>query len=125
MRSTADLLDKVRATIVRQYVSKTGLPEADVEELMDAETWMGAEEAERAGFVDRLTDDAPVAACAIPAAIAAHMRVPEPLAGEPAAAGDTGANIAGTQKAPSGGSPAGGAGSASRAVCVQGQFLRY
>ena len=54
MRSTADLLDKVRATIVRQYVSKTGLPEADVEELMDAETWMDARKAVELGFADEI-----------------------------------------------------------------------
>lgn len=125
MRRTADLLDKVRSTIVRQYVSKTGMPEADVESLMDSETWLTADEALGAGFVDALTDDAPVAAMAVPEGIAARMHLPAALAGDRTEAGEPRENIDSAGVEPPAGSAGGGAGSASRVACVQGQFLTY
>ena len=54
MRATADLLDKVDATIVSQYAARTGKPADEVKALMEAETWMSAQEAVDAGFANKV-----------------------------------------------------------------------
>ena len=64
MRKMADLLDTVRGSIVKAYVSKTDKPDAEIFPLMDAETWMTADEAVEFGFVDEVTEKMDMAACA-------------------------------------------------------------
>ena len=54
MRAAADVLDKFRDTLASVYVAETSLDLKTVTDMMDAETWMTAEEALAAGFVDRL-----------------------------------------------------------------------
>lgn len=130
MRESAELLDKVAGTIVRQYVRKTGMGEADVRALMDAETWMDADEALERGFVDRLTDAEPVAACVSARLFGRYSHVPEGVsvgasAPDGAAAGDTGASILTDEgeRKPDAGAAKGEAEAVSRVVCVKGQFL--
>lgn len=55
LRDTADLLDKIRGQIAEAYVARTGLERARVLEMMDAETWMTADEAKANGFADVVT----------------------------------------------------------------------
>lgn len=57
MRDMADLLDKVRDTMVGIYMSKTNLSEADLLDALDKETWYNASEAQAAGFVDVITNE--------------------------------------------------------------------
>jgi len=64
MRKYADVLDKVRDTILVAYRDKTGLDDASLVEMMDAETWLDAEEAHGYGFVDQIGATLDVAACA-------------------------------------------------------------
>lgn len=56
MREMADVLDKVRDAIVATYVQKTSLSEDKIIEMMDAETWMTAQEAKDLGFIDNIMD---------------------------------------------------------------------
>lgn len=56
LRDTAGLLDKVDASIVADYRTKTGKDEQAIKDWMAAETWFTAEEAVQHGFVDRLSD---------------------------------------------------------------------
>lgn len=56
MRKTAELLDKMRDGIADAYVSRTGIERDEVIAMMDAETWMNAEEAQSRGFVDIIKD---------------------------------------------------------------------
>lgn len=56
MREMADLLDKVRDTLVATYKQKTGLSDEKIIELMDNETWLTASEALKLGFVDEIMD---------------------------------------------------------------------
>jgi HK97 family phage major capsid protein/ATP-dependent Clp endopeptidase proteolytic subunit ClpP len=63
MRKYADVLDKVRDTILTAYRDKTGLDDASLIELMDGETWMDAEEALGYGFVDEIGAELKAAAC--------------------------------------------------------------
>ena len=50
MRTTADLLDKIKGSILTTYLSKSGLDEADIADKMAAETWFSADEAIEYGF---------------------------------------------------------------------------
>ncbi|OHT19917.1 head maturation protease, ClpP-related [Edaphosphingomonas haloaromaticamans] len=54
LRTTAGLLDKIDASLIADYVAKTGKDAAEIETLMKAETWFSAEEAVAAGFVDAI-----------------------------------------------------------------------
>lgn len=54
MRSMADVLDKVRDSIVSVYTAKTGKSADEIKELMSAETWVSASEAKELGFCDEL-----------------------------------------------------------------------
>ncbi|WP_051389637.1 head maturation protease, ClpP-related [Bradyrhizobium sp. Ec3.3] len=62
MRSTADVLDKMTVNIRDAYIKRTGLKAAKVTEMMDAETWLTADEAVELGFADRVDDPVDVAA---------------------------------------------------------------
>lgn len=64
MRNLADVLDKVRGTMSTVYVNKSGKTQDEVFALLDAETWMTAEEALEAGFVDEIAEEMDLAACA-------------------------------------------------------------
>jgi ATP-dependent Clp protease, protease subunit len=57
MRKMADTLDQVSGTMADVYASRTKLPKNEVVALMDAETWMNAEEAVSKGFADRVVQD--------------------------------------------------------------------
>lgn len=57
MRQTADLLDRVTATIADDYVAKTGKSRATVEKWMNDETWFTAQEALDEGFIDEIAED--------------------------------------------------------------------
>jgi ATP-dependent Clp endopeptidase proteolytic subunit ClpP len=52
MRKMADVLDKIGGTLAKTYADKCGKPVSEVQDLMDSETWMTADEAKDAGFVD-------------------------------------------------------------------------
>lgn len=54
LRDEAELLDKIDATILADYVTKTGKPEAEFIALMDKETWFEASEAVEIGLADRI-----------------------------------------------------------------------
>ena len=54
MRETADLLQKIELSIIKDYTDKTGKSDEEIMALMDAETWFTAQEALDAGFIDRI-----------------------------------------------------------------------
>jgi ATP-dependent Clp protease protease subunit len=56
MRKTADLLDKISGVITDTYAKRTEMAAAEVKALMDAETWMTADEAVANGFADSVLD---------------------------------------------------------------------
>lgn len=79
MRATADLLDKVDGTISAQYARKTGLPEAKVLAIMQAETWYTAQEAVDAKFIDSISESPKVKATWD---LSAYANAPAPAAPE-------------------------------------------
>lgn len=54
MLTMAALLEKIELSIIKDYTDKTGMSDAEVLALMDAETWFTAQEALAAGFIDRI-----------------------------------------------------------------------
>lgn len=62
LREMADVLDKIGASLVSIYAKRTGLPEDEIKALLDAETWLNAEEAVLKGFADELQPELKVAA---------------------------------------------------------------
>lgn len=85
MRKMADTLDKVSGSISLAYIEKSGKDADEIKSLMDSETWMSAYEALEYGFVDEISEQMDMAACAkfIPAMINAKFKnIPENLTGE-------------------------------------------
>jgi ATP-dependent Clp endopeptidase proteolytic subunit ClpP len=62
MRELADMLDKVRGSLTGAYERKTGKSTEEIGAMMDAETWMTAQEAMDAGFCDEITGELKMAA---------------------------------------------------------------
>lgn len=63
-RKMADSLDKIAGSIVDTYELRTGQAADKLAEMMDAETWMNADEALALGFADEVTEAMDVAAFA-------------------------------------------------------------
>lgn len=90
LRGTADVLDQVSGAYRRTYAARTGLDEASVTALMDAETWMIAADAVAKGFATEVAAPVDIQASAdklarftaVPAALRA--RVPTPANTVPA-----------------------------------------
>lgn len=62
LREMADVLDKIAASLIGIYAKRTGLPDDEIKALLDAETWLNAEEAVTKGFADELQAELKVAA---------------------------------------------------------------
>jgi ATP-dependent Clp endopeptidase proteolytic subunit ClpP len=66
LRKEADILDKLKATLVNAYVRKTGMEAEQVAQMMDDETWLDATEAVALGFADAIEDGIEAAASITP-----------------------------------------------------------
>lgn len=62
MRKTASVLEKISGEIASIYKRKTRLSLDRINDMMDEETWLNAEEAYELGFVDTISDSIKVAA---------------------------------------------------------------
>ena len=62
MRDMAGTLDKIAASMLRGYASRSGKPEAEIAALLAAETWLSAAEALEAGLATRLAEPVRIAA---------------------------------------------------------------
>tara|TARA_R100000654_G_scaffold2638_1_gene9714 strand:+ start:958 stop:1989 length:1032 start_codon:yes stop_codon:yes gene_type:complete len=62
MRKTASVLEKISGEIASIYKRKTRLSLDRIQDMMDEETWLNAEEAFELGFVDTISDSIKVAA---------------------------------------------------------------
>lgn len=59
MRKCADLLDKVSGSMAQAYVDRTGKTAAEIQAVLDEETWMGAQECVDQGFATAVAEPAP------------------------------------------------------------------
>lgn len=55
MRQQADVLDKVKGSLIGTYQTRVGIESDELSVLMDSETWYSAEEAVKFGFADIIT----------------------------------------------------------------------
>ncbi len=56
LRAYADVMDKAKANLVGAYTKKSGREAQEISDMMDAETWLTAEEALEAGLIDEITE---------------------------------------------------------------------
>ncbi len=56
LRETADLLDKIDDTLVNIYAKRTNCSEDEIREMMAAETWLTAEEAQEHNFAQEIIE---------------------------------------------------------------------
>ena len=73
LRKEADILDKLKNTLVNAYVRKTGMEAEQVAQMMDDETWLDATEAVALGFADAIEDGIEAAASITPEAARARF----------------------------------------------------
>lgn len=59
LRSLADVLDKIKDSMISIYTEKSGLDKVMIAEMMNNETWLSAQEAYSFGFCDEVIDDSP------------------------------------------------------------------
>lgn len=64
MRKMAEVLDKIRGTMTGVYTGKSGKSDDEINAMLDAETWMTADEALEAGLIDEIGIEMDLAACA-------------------------------------------------------------
>lgn len=57
LEKEVELLRKIETQMVGIYMARTGLGEDAIREMLDNETWLNADEALAAGFVDRLEEE--------------------------------------------------------------------
>jgi ATP-dependent protease ClpP protease subunit len=57
MDETSNMLKVTDATIAQAYVLKSGMPEGDIRNLMEQETWLTAEKAKELGLIDGIMFD--------------------------------------------------------------------
>lgn len=57
MKKTADLLDKIRDSIVTTYQSRSDLSADEISDMMNEETWLNADEAMKKGFITSKSSD--------------------------------------------------------------------
>lgn len=78
MRKMAEDLDKVSQTIISAYMAKVSISEEELKKLLDAETWMTADEALSYGFADEVTEAlSQIAARADEQILANYKHMPE------------------------------------------------
>jgi ATP-dependent protease ClpP protease subunit len=84
MRKMADLLDKVSASVAQTYIDRAGLSAEEVKELMDAESWLNAQESLDKGLATAIAqndenDDAAMALAKSFKALKRLNKVPDAL----------------------------------------------
>lgn len=76
-RKLADDLDKVRDSMIVAYQGKSGLEKEEIINIMDAETWLSAEECKEKGLADEIEDAKEVAACMDEKYFSRYKNIPE------------------------------------------------
>jgi ATP-dependent protease ClpP protease subunit len=56
MAKMSDTLDKISTSIAQTYVDRTGKPMDEIKAMMDAETWLGADECVAGGFATEIAE---------------------------------------------------------------------
>ena len=78
MRKTADVMDKIKESLVMAYMGKCNLPEDEVRQMMSDETWMNGNDAAEMGFCDECTKPMKMAASVFD--LSRYKKAPQPQA---------------------------------------------
>ena len=78
-RKLADDLDKIEGSIIDAYEAKANIERNEIVSLVDAETWLSAEECVNKGFADELEETKAIAACVDSALLDKYTNAPERL----------------------------------------------
>jgi len=62
LREQAEVMDKVKSSLVSTYMEKTCKSESEISDMMDVETWFTADEALDHGFIHKITAGQKIAA---------------------------------------------------------------
>ena len=79
LREEAELLDKIDGVLAKAYANKTGKKQDEIKELMNAETWLTAEEALEMGMIDGIEEDKEEKASAAIFDLSVFANVPDAL----------------------------------------------
>ena len=79
LRSEADVMDKVRTSLLDTYMTKATTDRDTISQMMTDETWLTAQEAADIGLVHNLTEEAKLAACANKEIMKQFTKLPDPL----------------------------------------------
>lgn len=82
LREMANVLDKISSSMAQGYIDKTGKSAEEIKAIMDAETWMSAQECVGNGFADAIaaeSDDAAMSLARSFRSLARLKAVPEAL----------------------------------------------
>ena len=79
LREEAKLLDKIDGVLAKAYANKTGKKEDEIKDLMNAETWLTAEEALEMGMIDSIEEDKEEKASATMFDLSVFANVPDEL----------------------------------------------
>lgn len=75
LRRTADTLDKMEDMLINIYMSRSSVDRDRLSSMLDAETWLSAEEAKEIGLIDRVESGGGDMALVAMAAMKAHQSV--------------------------------------------------
>lgn len=78
-RKLADDMDKIRDSMVVAYESRSALTTDEIIELLDAETWLSAEDCLEYGFCDEIEEAKEMAACVDTKYLSMYQNIPENL----------------------------------------------
>jgi ATP-dependent protease ClpP protease subunit len=79
LRKTADLLDKMKVDFVSAYKRRSKKDEKEISDMMDAETWLDADEAVAEGFATDVVDYGEIAAKVDAKIVSQFARMPEKI----------------------------------------------
>ena len=78
-RKLADDMDKIRDSMVVAYESRSALTTDEIIDLLDAETWLSAEDCLEYGFCDEIEETKEIAACVDTKYFSMYKNIPESL----------------------------------------------
>lgn len=64
LREMAETLDKIDDIICNSYYDKVKISKFNIKDMMKEETWLNAEDCKKYGFIDNITTDKKISACA-------------------------------------------------------------
>ena len=78
-RKMADDMDKIRDSMVVAYEERSALTKDEILDMLDAETWLSADDCLKYGFVDEIEETKQVAACLNKEVLGRYKNTPEKL----------------------------------------------